>query len=92
MELEEGKTFRDHITEYQSRAKDDQIHRIVTVLGIDKDKLCAMMAIRITDKNINEFGRFDTLKATVDKKKSKSVFRSDRGQEHHTAEDPDEDR
>lgn len=76
---EEGKTFRDHITEYQSRAKEDQIHHIAVVLGLDEDKLCTMMDMRITDKNINEFGRFDTLKATVDKKKAKAYFEAIEG-------------
>ena len=32
------------------------------------------MEIRATDANINEFGRFDALKATADKKKAKAYF------------------
>ena len=74
IEPEDGKTFRDYITEYLSKAKDDQIHRIAVVLGIDEDKLRAMMEIRATEANINEFGRFDALKATADKKKAKAYF------------------
>ena len=31
-----GKTFRDYITEYLSKAKDDQIHKIAVALGVDK--------------------------------------------------------
>ena len=71
---EDGKTFRDYITEYLSKAKDDQIHRIAVVLGLDEGKLRAIMDIRATDANINEFGRFDALKATADKKKAKAYF------------------
>lgn len=71
---EDGKTFRDYITEYLSRAKDDQIHRLAVVLGLDEEKLRAMMDMRITDANINEFGRFDALKATADKKRAKAYF------------------
>ena len=71
---EDGKTFRDYITEYMARAKDDQIHRMAVLLGLDEDKLRAMMVIRTTDANINEFGRFDALKATADKKKAKAYF------------------
>lgn len=74
IEPEDGKTFRDYITEYLFKAKDDQIHRIAVVLGIDEDKLRAMMEIRATEANINEFGRFDALKATADKKKAKAYF------------------
>ncbi|MCC8047172.1 MAG: HsdR family type I site-specific deoxyribonuclease [Clostridiales bacterium] len=76
---EDGKTLRDYITEYLSRAKDDQIHRLATVLGLDESLLRNMMALRVTEANINEFGRFDTLKATVDKKKAKSYFESVEG-------------
>ena len=76
---EDGKTFRDYITEYLSRAKDDQIHRLAIVLGLDEEKLRAMMDMRITDANINEFGRFDALKATADKKKAKTYFEAVEG-------------
>lgn len=71
---EESKTFRDYITEYMSRAKNDQIHRIAMVLGLDEEKLRSMMALKMTEATINEFGRFDALKATVDKKKAKAYF------------------
>ncbi len=74
IEPEEGKTFRDYITEYMSRAKDDQVHRIAEVLGLDEEKLRAMMALHITETNINEFGRFDALKATADRQKAKAYF------------------
>ena len=36
---EDGKKLRDYITEYQFRAKDDQIHRFATIFGLDEDKL-----------------------------------------------------
>jgi type I restriction enzyme R subunit len=71
---EERKTFRDYITEYMSKAKKDQIHRLAVVLGLDEQKLRNMMDLKVTDANINEFGRFDALKATVDKSKAKSYF------------------
>lgn len=57
--LEVGKTFRDYITEYQSTAKNDQIHRISQLLGLDEAKLRNMMNAGLNDININEFGRFD---------------------------------
>ena len=71
---EAGKTFRDYITEYISRAKDDQIHQVAVVLGLDETKLRNFMALKVTDANINEFGRFDALKATADKNKAKEYF------------------
>ncbi len=73
---EEGKTFRDYITLYVMRAKDDQIHRLAVALGLDEKMLREMMARLVTEENINEFGRFDALIATIDKAKAKSYFES----------------
>lgn len=68
------KSLRDYITEYMTKAKDDQIHHIAIVFGLDEGKLRPIMSQQITESNINEFGRFDTLKATVDKAKAKIYF------------------
>lgn len=74
LSVPEGKNLRDYINEYLSRTKDDQIHRVFLVLGIDEDKLRNMMSLRLNKTNINEFGRFDELKKTVDKVKAKEYF------------------
>lgn len=68
------KTFRDYIAEYQERAKDDQIHRFSLVLGVDETLLREMMAVKVTESSINEFGRYDRLKSTVNKVKAKEYF------------------
>ena len=60
--FEEGKTLKDYIVEYQTRAKDDQIHQLAVLFGLDEDKLRNMMGHKLTDANINEFGRLDDLK------------------------------
>ena len=72
--VEEGKTFRDYITEYIKRAKDDQIHRIASVLGVDEEALRTMMQYPVTEDNINEFGRYDSLKNTIDRMKARQYF------------------
>jgi len=71
---EDGKTLRDYITEYQFRAKDDQIHRFATIFGLDEGKLRNMMGLNLNEATINEFGRFDELKKSVDKSKAKAFF------------------
>lgn len=76
---EEGKTLRDYITEYMSKAKDDQIHRLAVAMGLDEYKLRSLMALKVTDSNINEFGRFDRLKSTVDKAKAREYFEKQEG-------------
>jgi type I restriction enzyme R subunit len=72
--VEEGKTFRDYITEYQVKAKDDRIHRIADILGMNEPKLREMMNLKLTEANINEYGRFDSLKDTVDRAKARAYF------------------
>lgn len=71
---EQGKTLRDYITEYQYKAKNDQIHRFADALGIDEEKLRTMMGLKLTEANINEFGRLDDLKKSVNKTKAKQFF------------------
>jgi type I restriction enzyme R subunit len=79
---EQGKTFREYITEYLAAAKVAQINGVVSLLGSAqvenfaefKSKLNRMMNAGITAANINEFGRFDDLKSFVDKAKAKSYF------------------
>lgn len=72
--IEDGKSLRDYITDYRFRAKATQIHNLAMVLGIDETKLRNFMALKITETNINEFGRFEALKSTVSKETAKAYF------------------
>ena len=78
--IESGKTFRDYITEYQSKAKNAEIYQMVQIFGLDEAKLRDMMDSKITEANINEYGRFDDLKNTVDKGKAKAYLEKSEGQ------------
>lgn len=69
-----SKTFRDYITDYLSQAKDAQIHKLGLALGLDEKLLKDLMALGVTESNINEFGRLDKLKETVDKALAKAFF------------------
>lgn len=77
--IEEGKSLRDYINEYMKRAKDDQIHRFAQLFGLNELALRHMMGLKLTDSNINEFGRFDELIKTVDKTKAKLFFEKKEG-------------
>ena len=74
-----GKTLREYIAEYIAQKQNDQIHKVAEVFGLDEKKLRAFMRANITEANINEFGRFDDLKATVDKAKAKVYFEAIEG-------------
>ena len=79
--LKDDMTLRDHITEYQAKAKSDEIRSTASALGLDESKLREMMSLKLTEANINEYGRFDSLKDTVDKEKARIFFEK----QHSTA-------
>ena len=78
--VEEGKTLRDYITEYQRHAQDDRVQQMVKDFGLDEDTLRELMRLHLTEANINEYGRFDKLKDTVDKGKARSYFEKQQGE------------
>lgn len=65
---------RDYINEYLSKARNDQIHRVSSALGLDENLLRNIMSLKLNENNLNEFGRYDELKKTVDKAKAKEYF------------------
>ena len=80
VEPEEGKTMKDYIAEYMRQAKDDQIFRFSEQFGLDDSLLREMMSLHLNEENINEFGRFDKLKASADMEKVKAFFESATGE------------
>ena len=72
--LEPGKTFREYIEDYSSRARNDQIHQVSESLGCSEDLLRNMMKANVTRDNLNEYGRFDALKNTVVKELAQTYF------------------
>lgn len=77
--IEDGKPFREYVTEYQFRAKNEQVRHLANALGVDVPKLENLMNVGITEANINEYGRFDDLKKTVDMDKAKAYFEAVEG-------------
>jgi len=74
------RTFRDYLTDYQAKAKDKEIGAIVENLGVDAEKLVALMNTNTTEANLNEYGRFDDLKETIEKAKAKAYFEALEGE------------
>ena len=75
----EGKQFIDYIIDYANTEKDEQIAKVVEYLGVAEDQLKEIMQANVTEKNLNEFGRFDALKASVNKTKAQIYFSSVEG-------------
>lgn len=74
IELEEGKTLRDYITYYANSAKNSQVEKITKAFGVDGALLNEMMRLDLTEATLNEFGRFDQLKASINKPLAKAFF------------------
>lgn len=72
--LQEGMTFRDYIVQYASDQRSAQIRRLVQYLGCSEELLRGMMDAHVTKEKLNEYGRFDALKATVVKEKAQEYF------------------
>ena len=79
VQVESGKSFRDYITEYMIRAKNDQIHRVAVALGLDEEKLRRLMDAHVSESTLNEYGRYDDLISTVNKAKARAYFESVEG-------------
>ncbi|WP_392561765.1 HsdR family type I site-specific deoxyribonuclease [Orbus sturtevantii] len=72
-------TFRDYINTYKNSAENAQLNEVVDALGLDKKRLIALMADSVNETNLNNFGRFDALKETVDRDKAKVYFEKQDG-------------
>ena len=80
MVIDPARSFRDYLTDYLAQEKQAEIAAIVKYLGIDAGKLIALMNTRITEANLNEYGRFDELIASIDKQKAKVYLEALEGQ------------
>lgn len=69
--VDEGKDFIDYINEYQAKIEDDQIQRLANSFGLDIELLNNMMNLKLTEKNINEFGRFNKLMESMEPRKAR---------------------
>lgn len=78
--LEPGMTLRDYITRYAQQAKNKQVSDLVDAIGVNQSKLEELLRLNLSENNINDFGRFDALVATVDKTKAKTYFEKCEGQ------------
>ena len=80
VQVEEGKSLRDYITEYQSSAKDDQIRRFSIALSVNEEMLREMMGLNLTEATIDEFGRFSNLLKTVNYDVAKTYLEEENGE------------
>jgi type I restriction enzyme R subunit len=80
VQIDASRSFRDYLTDYLVRAQERNVLELVRAIGVDVGKLNALMAAKVTEANLNEYGRFDDLKATIDKQKAKAYLESTTGE------------
>jgi type I restriction enzyme, R subunit len=73
------KTFIDYINEYQANTENDRIHHLAIAFGLDEAALRKLMNLKVTEHNLNEYGRFANLLASVDKKKAREWLEKKHG-------------
>jgi len=74
VQIDPDRTFRDYLVDYRARAKNKDFATVVATLGVDAGKLAALLEAHVTEANLNEYGRFDDLRGTVDKVLAKAYF------------------
>lgn len=72
--ITEGRTFRDYITEYMTRSQNDAIHRFAENFGMDEEILRDIIRHKSESSDINAFGKFDALMASVDRTKARQYL------------------
>lgn len=74
VQIDPSRTFRDYLVDFKARAKSKDFAAVVATLGVDVTKMAALMDAHVTEANLNEYGRFDDLRATVNMALAKAYF------------------
>jgi len=74
VQIDPSRTFRDYLADYKARAKNKDFAAVVATLGVDATKLAALLDAHPTEANLNEYARFDDLRATVNLASAKAYF------------------
>ena len=77
IKLDPNLALSDYITTYKQKDANDKVLKVIKDLGLDGNLLRAMLARKYTRENL-DLGKFNALKATVDKEKAKVYFKENR--------------
>lgn len=72
--LQEGKGFRDYITEYIIKAKNDGISRVAENIGVNEEMLRELIDAHPNEDNLDLHNRFTELCNSIDAEKAKEYF------------------
>lgn len=68
LKFDNSKTFRDYISEYEVKQENSRLNTFARLIGLDPSKLKEFLHRGYTEKNLNDYGKFQQLKDSVDKK------------------------
>lgn len=77
--LEDGKTFRDYIVQYQTSAREKRVRRLIDGLGLEAELFLGLLESNVTEQSLNEYGRFDDVKESVDRSVAARHLRAEDG-------------
>lgn len=74
LRLEVGKTIQDYIVEYKVNELKNQVDTLSEAIGINASMLMNIINSDVTEQNLDDFGRFQNLKLTIDNVKAKAFM------------------
>lgn len=77
IQLDPSLALSDYIADYKQKDANDKVVKVIKDLGLDGNLLRAMLARKYTRENL-DLGRFNDLKASVDKEKARVYFNEKR--------------
>lgn len=75
--LDPSLVLSDYIADYKQKDANDKVVKVIKDLGLDDNLLRSMLARKYTRENL-DLGRFNDLKASVDKEKARVYFNEKR--------------
>lgn len=79
LDFDESKTIVDYISAYRSKANNDELVEFAYKIGIMEQPLKEFISYNVTVNNIDEFGRFEKLKQTIDIDVAQRYFEGQEG-------------
>ncbi|CAI3677569.1 type I restriction enzyme, R subunit [Clostridium neonatale] len=79
LDFDDSKTIIDYISSYLSKAKNDELSAFAARIGIPENALRSFMSLNVDANNIDEFGRFEKLKQTIDIETAQKYFEEQEG-------------
>jgi len=72
--IDDNKSFTDYITEYKIKAKNDQVSKFASIIGVNESLLRKMMGLGLNANNITEYNYFKKLKESANLNIAKEYF------------------